>query len=309
MIPYLTTLAEYSRHLNIALPRHAHFDARTFEENMPTIRRKMPPFRHEFYAIGLLGSGTSHRWHGIEDLHANLIFNSPYQLISWDIEADWNGYYLIFTHDFLMQCSFGSQLLNEFAFLKLDQVTPMRIPTELILELRLYFQHIVRELKTGGSDRLKFVESYLNLLLLSIRRLQPQAATPQPLNSHLNYTNDVQLVSRYHSLIEQKLNAPAVEPDWLSTSFYAEQLAVHPNHLNAIVKRVTGNTAKQTVQVATVRAAQTLLQRTGYTVREIGYRLGFKEASNFSAFFKRRTGTTPLRFRKQQVMSSSLGNG
>ncbi len=45
-------------------------------------------------------------------------------------------------------------------------------------------------------------------------------------------------------------------------SFYADQLNVHPNHLNAVVKRITGITATSIIQNQLVTSAKSLLRQT-----------------------------------------------
>ncbi|MEM1320094.1 MAG: helix-turn-helix domain-containing protein [Bacteroidota bacterium] len=292
---YISTIQEYYQHINVPLARHEEFDARSFKENMPTVRRHIQPFQHEFYAIGILFSGTSHQWHGIKNMEANLVFNSPYQLISWNIENDWEGYYIVFSQDFLLKCHFGNQLLVDFPFLKLDEIAPFSIPNEHIAVLSDLFQKIIAEIKSNHRDKFAFIESYLNLLLLNIKRFTD---TLSPSNvSHKKRTADIALISRYQTLIENKLNETVVNSDYFATSFYAQELAIHPNHLNAIAKRITGKTAKQLIQEKILQSAKSLLLQTEMSVKEVAYQLGYKETSHFHNFFKKNTSLTPVQFR------------
>jgi AraC-like DNA-binding protein len=294
---YIDTIADYCRHINVPPPKHDEFDCRTFARNMPTVRRHVEPFKHEFYAIGLLFEGTSHVWHGIPELKANVILNSPYQLISWDIENDWDGYYLMFTQDFLMQCHFGSTLLEDFPFLKLDQVKPISVPDEQLQFLHNKFEQIIAEHDSDHADKFKFIESYLNLVLLSIKHFSA-GLQANFFASEQNRNADLKIVSRYQSLIESCLNGEAVKSEHFATSFYADKLAVHPNHLNAIVKRIVGKTAKQVIQEKVIHLSKSLLQQSDLSVKEIAYRLGYEESTHFSTFFKKETGLTPLQFKE-----------
>jgi len=54
---HLTTLAEYCRCINIPPPRDEHFDIRRFADNMLTVNKHQPPFRHEFYSVALRHRG------------------------------------------------------------------------------------------------------------------------------------------------------------------------------------------------------------------------------------------------------------
>ncbi|HEX8576708.1 MAG TPA: helix-turn-helix domain-containing protein [Flavobacterium sp.] len=278
------------------MPKHPEFDARTFDENMPTILKKLEPIKHEFYAIGILFEGTSHTWHGIENMKANIIFNSPYQLISWNIENDWSGYYIMFTQDYLMQCHFSNSLLLDFPFLKLDQVKPLSVPEEHIGFLKTKFEQILSEYNSENNDKFKFIESYLNLLLLSIRRFSGNSQVNFPASDQ-NRNADLKLVSKYQFLIETSLSRKEIKAAFFSTSYYADKLAIHPNHLNAIVKRITGNTAKQLIQERIIQTAKSLITQSDLPIKEIAYRLGYEEATHFSSFFKKITQLTPIQYK------------
>lgn len=293
---YINTIEEYCRHINVPPPRHPDFDARKFSENMPTVKRSVAPFQHEFYAIGILLSGTSHKWHSIEQMDANIIFNSPYQLISWEIENDWNGYYVLFTQDYLTSCYFGKRLLLDFPFLKLDKVAPISVPNEQIAFLQRKFEQLMTEYQSSHQDKFAFIESYLNLILLSIKRFSGNEGTIQK-GTEKKRNSDIALVTRYQSLIESRLNEDLVKPDYLSTGFYAKQLAIHPNHLNAVAKRITGKTAKQVIQEKVLQAAKSLLLQTDLSIKELAYQLGYNETTHFHNFFKKSTALTPSQFR------------
>jgi hypothetical protein len=57
---------------------------------MKTVNAKQPPFRHEFDAIALRHQGSNKEVSG-RPLTSSLFFNSPYQVITWDILPDWKG--------------------------------------------------------------------------------------------------------------------------------------------------------------------------------------------------------------------------
>jgi AraC family transcriptional activator of pobA len=294
---HVTTLADYCKQINVHLPRHEEFDARTFDENMPTVKRHVNPFKHEFYAIGLLFSGTSYIWHGTPQMKANVIFNTPYQLISWDIENDWSGYYVIFTQDFLVRCHFAGNLLIDFPFFKLDNISPITVPEEQFNSLKDVFEKIIDEYNNDRAEKFRLIESYLSIMLLHIKRF---CSSTQPgfFASEQNRNADLNLVSRYQSLIESKINDQDVRPEFFSTSFYAEQLAIHPNHLNAIVKRITGNTAKHIIQDKIILPAKSLLTQSDLSIKEIAFRLGYEEPTHFGSFFKKHTQLTPNQFKE-----------
>ncbi|UYZ63800.1 helix-turn-helix domain-containing protein [Hymenobacter weizhouensis] len=297
---HLTTLAEYCRFINIAPPRDEHFDIRRFRDNMRTVNRQQPPFRHELYAVALRWQGTNRQVNG-RPVSANLFFNTPYQLISWDIEADWEGWYILFDEDFARSTPAGAQLLTEFPFLSLDKSAPLDLPEAEARQLDLLFQQIWHEYHHNRPDRAAFLATYAHLALLHVRRQFSRQTPPAEPPTHENRAADVQLVARLQALLARSLVAPDATAAARHPSFYAEQLCFHPNHLNAVVKRITGKTTSQLVQEAVMTAAKSLLLSTTLSVKEVAYHLHFSEPTHFAGFFRKHAGLTPQQFREQAV--------
>jgi AraC-like DNA-binding protein len=75
-------------------------------------------------------------------------------------------------------------------------------------------------------------------------------------------------------------------------------LGISPNHLNKSVKAVTGRTAIIILNEMNLQEAKMQLKYTNLSIGEIAFRLGFKDLSYFSRFFKKATGLSPLEYRK-----------
>ncbi len=73
--------------------------------------------------------------------------------------------------------------------------------------------------------------------------------------------------------------------------------AVHVNHLNKVLKEVTGSTTTEIISNRVTQEAKILLKQTHWSVSEIAYTLGFDDLANFSNYFKKQTSFTPLAFR------------
>ena len=92
-----------------------------------------------------------------------------------------------------------------------------------------------------------------------------------------------------------------------STTFYAHELYITPDHLNRTVKAKIGTTAKECIQSRIIIEAKRLLYITALTSKEIAYELGFNEPANFSAFFKKHTQLSPSNFKKNELYSQNVG--
>ncbi len=300
---HFKTISDYCRAINIPPPRQPYFDVRSFEENMATVVEKMPPFQHEFYAIAIKieGSGkaiTGH--HTTFSEGATIFFNIPFQILSWDILPDWQGYYVVFSKEFITQSKHLQKILTEFPFLKIDTSIPFRIQPEEVHSLLSIYKFIHQENRQVQKDTAAIIESHVLVVLNYVKRFFNQQVPKEEANEAIRKA-DITLLSRFQSLIETSFyEKEGYHKRTHSPSFYAEQLAVHPNHLNATVKQITGYTAKMHINNHIVRLAKSRLLQTDLSIKEIAYALHFSAPNNFNSFFKKLTGETPNSFRKNQ---------
>ncbi|MFD5825136.1 helix-turn-helix transcriptional regulator, partial [Lentzea sp. NPDC060358] len=79
---------------------------------------------------------------------------------------------------------------------------------------------------------------------------------------------------------------------------YAAAIGYSARSLNRICLAATGRTAKALIDARVALEAKRLLAHTDLSSAAIGHRLGFSEATNFTKFFLRETGTSPGAFRQ-----------
>jgi AraC-like DNA-binding protein len=99
------------------------------------------------------------------------------------------------------------------------------------------------------------------------------------------------LVASFNGLIEKNIKTER------SVQFYADALHLHPNHLNYLIKRHTGTTAKHTIIDHIFLESKHLLDSTSLTIKEITYELGFASPASFSSFFKKMSNISPSKYR------------
>ncbi len=80
---------------------------------------------------------------------------------------------------------------------------------------------------------------------------------------------------------------------------FANMLHVHPIHLSATVKEVTGLSTCEHYEQMLLKASQELLSDRSLSIKEVAARLTY-DPSNFTKFFKAYTGITPKQFREIQ---------
>lgn len=264
----------------------------------------MPPFRHEFYAVAIKADGDGKAITGhFSDFPpgTTIFFNSPFQVLSWDIIPNWKGYYVMFSQDFIAQSKILTNLLDFFPFLKIDQSIPFTIPDEELPRVLNIYDTIWQEYNGTAHDKFQVIEAQIYLLLTLVKRyFENQVGLEDAISSYK--AADLKLLSRYQTLIQTSFYPGTVLETFAnlhSTSYYAQKLSVHPNHLNAVVKGITGITALNHIHNHLLILSKSYLGQTDWSIKEIAYAVHFDTPNNFSAFFKRNTGSTPLEYRKR----------
>ena len=300
---HFKTISEYCKGINIPEPKHPHFDIRSFEENMKSVKRQMPAFRHEFYALAIKADGDGKVITGqFSDFPhgTSMFFNTPFQLLSWDILPNWKGYYIMFSQDFITQSKVLSLLLDLFPFLKMEKSIPFNIPKDRLGKISAIYENVWNEYNGNASDKFQIIEAQVYLLLAHIKRLFEEQVDQELAEESLKAAN-LKLLSRYQTLIQTSFYPDArlgTFSNLHSTSYYAQKLSVHPNHLNAVVKGITGITALNHIHNHLLALAKSYLAQTDKSVKEIAYALYFDSPNNFSSFFKKKAELTPIQYRE-----------
>ena len=89
----------------------------------------------------------------------------------------------------------------------------------------------------------------------------------------------------------------------MSARDFGRLLFIHPRHLTTTIKLTTGKSPCDFMEERLVLESQDLIRETSLSIADIGFRLGYTDASNFTKFYKGMTGHTPKEFRNKQSHS------
>lgn len=249
------------------------------------------PHRHTFYELVFFKKAEG--MHEIDFNHFpiennSVHFVSPGQIHNLTLKKT-QGHVICFTEEFV-SLKHKERFVETFPFYDSASYPVLNLSKELGAEIGSLVSFMSHEIQTGTSNVSDICRSYLNIILLKIKTCYTHTlSTTKSLKPN---------VQKQKILFFKKL----IEKHYLShepVSYYASELSISPNHLNALCKQQEGKTATQLIQERLILESKRLLYATEMNSKEIAFFLHFEDVSYFNRFFKKQTLLTPLQYRSQ----------
>ncbi|MBD2756672.1 helix-turn-helix domain-containing protein [Spirosoma validum] len=224
-----------------------------------------------------------------------LLFSTPKIPYHW-LPQDLNqpGASCVFTADFLLPAKSGV-VLDELPIFKAGGYPVFQLSTDEANRVQAIFQKMQDELASDYVYKYDLLRNYALELIHFGQKLQPAPAL-QPLHGA-----SARVSSLFTELLERQfpIKTPKQQLHLRTAKDYADQLAVHVNHLNKVLKETTGRTTTELITNRVVQEAKVLLRQPKWTLAEIADSLGFTDVAHFSKSFKQQTALTPGAYRNQ----------
>jgi AraC family transcriptional activator of pobA len=270
---------------------------------LTTIPTRKTPFNRRDYFKICLSSGTGvgkgtlvYNDQEIQLHRPCIIFTNPSVPTSIEINyASVSRYGCIFNKQFIEgqippDVQYASPLFNASLY-------PVITLTEAECDrLNGYFGEMQLLQESDYPYKWEMVRNMLQLLIHEgIRLQQTQLAQPVVVRDRL--------VNAFFSLLNQQfpVDSPENSLKLLTPAHFADQLHVHVNHLNSVVKKHSGKSTRTIIHERIVTEAKALLRNTNWNIAEIAYALGFEYPSHFNKYFKQFSAVTPVEFRLQST--------
>jgi AraC-like DNA-binding protein len=271
-----------------------HFNVFRIEDcNIPG--KQVRYTRRDYYKISLI-RGHNRYHYADKSLEVNgttLIFFNPQVPYTWENISgeEITGCFCIFTPTF-----FTDKIRTSLSSL------PMFMPggkpafvldNEQEAAVLSIFEKMLNEINSDYTFKYDLLHTYLNELIHLGLKTQPA----ETLYDHPNANSRITAV--FTELLERQfpIENPSQRFTLRSAGDFADNLAIHVNHLNRAIKNATGKTTTTLISERLVAEAKALLKHTNWNIAEISNSLGFEEASHFNNFFKKQTSLTPSGFR------------
>jgi len=222
-----------------------------------------------------------------------LVFVGPGQVINVSIKPDYKpqGFALLFHPDLLHGTHLGKHI-NEYSFFSYESREALHLSEKerkIVLDC---FAKIKYELEQGTDKHSKkLIASNIELFLdYCVRFYDRQFITRNDVNKDILERFEDVLNNYFQSDKPQTVGLPAV-------GYCADLLNLTPNYFGDLIKKETGKTALEYIQLKVMAMAKEKILDSNKSVSEIAYELGFKYPQHFTRAFKKNTGYTPNEYR------------
>ncbi len=250
----------------------------------------LPPHRKEVFDFIFLTKGSALRSKGLDEYQfiTNQFFFLPaYQVTAMKaMSADATGYYCHFNADIFYKKLFQKELLQQFSFMHFTGNPVVETDNNTARFIKQLLSRLQQEYRADDNCRIDFVASTLLTLFFAIQPFAKQL--PHIIdNAAYRIANDYKALLLKHIFEKQKV------------SFYADMLAISPEHLNRCVKSAFGKTAHHYLDEMLLLEAKVLLKQSALNINEIAYKIGKENPGDFIRFFKSKTHITPKQYRSK----------
>ena len=209
------------------------------------------------------------------------------QVQKFYFNSDAEGIQLLFTNEFLVsffekqESQKTLQLFNELLGAPKLQPSAERY-AKILDQLKRIQEEYFEE---TDEHSLGIIRSELQILIARLFRIKSQYDITR--FSHKHLSNFI----KFQKLVEENITQKN------RVSEYTAEMGLSTKSLNKITKDTIHKTAKAFLDEVYLKQIKRLLINSNDSIKEIAYRAGFDEPTNFYKFFKRHTRITPEQFR------------
>lgn len=258
--------------------------------------KEMPYSRKDYYKISLI-SGKSRVHFADKTLAVEenmLLIANPLIPYNWevDFEVKRRGAFCVFTEEFFQ----GYGHIKEYPIFQPGGTPILSISDAEFEQVHELYSRMFTEIASDYTYKYDVLRALTMELIHAAMKMQP-AQQESPGTGETSASD--RITSIFLELLERQfpLQSPVHRIQLRTPGEFANQLNVHINHLNRVLKQSTGKTTSQILSDRINLEARAMLKHTNWNISEIAYCLGFEDPSHFVKFFKKNSQTTPKGYR------------
>lgn len=290
----LDTIQDYHRFLGIET-LHPLVSVIDFSEVAPLRHARK---NYGFYAVVLKDVKCGDLRYGRKNYdyqEGTLVFLAPGQVVGDDDDGttyQMKGWALLFHPDLLKGKPLARKMRDDYTFFSYEVNEALHM-SEREREIAINCLKDIREELRHPVDKhsLSIITSIMEVLLNHcVRFYDRQFVVRKDVNNDILSRFEKLLNSYFESDKPQILGLPSV-------SYCADQLHLSANYFGDLIKKETGKSALEYIQISLIDRAKEQFANLDKSVSEIAYGLGFKYPHHMSRIFKKVVGCSPNKYR------------
>ena len=225
-----------------------------------------------------------------------LVFTAPGQVVGVEDNGEVfqpKGWALLFHPDLIRGTSLGRKI-RKYTFFSYEANEALHLSEEERTIVLDCLKKIEMELRHAIDKHSKgLIATNIELLLdYCMRFYERQFVTREDLN--------LDALARFERLLDDYLSEGVAAREGLpSVRYFADKICLSPNYFGDLVKKETGKSAQEYIQLKMIDAAKEGLLDPNKTIGQVAYELGFQYPQHFSRLFKKNVGCTPNEYKQQ----------
>lgn len=211
------------------------------------------------------------------------------QIHRFYINKNTKGFLLLFKEEFLnsylneREVAKTIQMFNELLTSPKTQLQQKEF--ECIYDLLKQIEKEV--LKISDDYSLKIIRSLLHVLISLIHRIKAKGYNKIQLSNYLKE------FIKFQNLLEKNYSESK------QVNYYADKMGFSTKKLNTIVKYIANKPVKAFIDDVVIIKVKRFLLHSNLSVKEVAFKVGFKDPTNLYKYFKKHTKYTPEAYKKR----------
>lgn len=301
---HFKTLSAYFDYMLLPAPEHPMLSVLSARGDsfLPCPKESSPPITNDCYSISLkkiIKGNLNYGRTKYDFTNGVMIFMSPRQVLQWDssVVFDQKGFSINFHEDFIKGTELDHQI-KKFGFFSYSANEALHLSPSEEQQMESIVEQIETEyLNNQDVFSKEIIISHLSTLLKYANRYYER----QFLNRK-EYAND--LITLFKQQLDAYLQSGALQEKGMpSIEFLSEKLSITQRYLSDTLKKETGKTTTEHIQLYLINEAKNLLLEPNTSISDTAYKLGFEYPQYFSRLFKKKVGVSPKQFIENHSMN------
>lgn len=301
---HFKTLSAYFDYMELPNPEHPMLSVLTAGDNdfLPCPKDSSPPITIDCYSISLkkiIKGNLNYGRTNYDFTNGALIFMAPKQVLQWDksVVFEQKGFTINFHEDFLKGTELANQI-KKYGFFSYSANEALHLSPSEEKQLESIVESIAIEYHNNQDNFSKdIIISQLSTLLKYANRFyERQFLNRKALSNDLLEQFNLKLEEYFESGQLEEKGVPSIE-------LMVEKLLVSQRYLSDTLKKETGKTTTEHLQLYLIDKAKNILLNPNKSVSEVAYELGFEYPQYFSRLFKKKEGISPSKYRELYKMN------